>query len=72
MCTINEDHVMMLPEIWSATDRIFLSFWTSFCPFTLPPNNPENQNFEKMDKILGDIIFLHKCIINNNDMMYGS
>ena len=78
MCTINEDHIMMLPEIWSATDRIFLTFWTSFCHFTSqpplppPPKNPENQNFEKMEKIPGDIIFLHKCIINNNDMMYGS
>ena len=23
----------MVPEIWSAKDRIFLSFWTIFCPF---------------------------------------
>ena len=24
----------MVPEIWSVTDRIFLSFWIAFCPFT--------------------------------------
>ena len=36
-----------------------------FCPFTPPPNNPENQNFEKMRKIPGDII-LHICTINEN------
>ena len=24
----------MLPEIWSATDRFFLSNWAIFCPFT--------------------------------------
>ena len=24
----------MVPETWSATDRIFLSFWAIFCPFT--------------------------------------
>ena len=24
----------MVPEIWSATDRIFLLSWTFFCPFT--------------------------------------
>ena len=24
----------MVPEIWSMTDRIFLSFWTICCPFT--------------------------------------
>ena len=25
----------MVPEIWSTTNRIFFSFWTIFCPFTL-------------------------------------
>ena len=24
----------MVPEIWSVTDKIFLSFWTIFCPLT--------------------------------------
>ena len=24
----------MAPDIWSTTERIFLSFWTTFCPFT--------------------------------------
>ena len=54
MCTIN-DNSYDVPEIWSATDRIFLSFWVIFCPFT-PPNNPENQNFEKMKQKSGDVI----------------
>ena len=31
----------------------FFSFWTIFCPFTFPPKNPENQNFEKMNKTPG-------------------
>ena len=30
----------------------------------------ENQNFEKMKKIPGDIIILHMCTINENHMMY--
>ena len=47
----------------------FLPFWTIFC--TYPPNNPKNQNFEKMKKLPGDIIF-HMCTINDNHMMYGS
>ena len=49
-----------------------LSFWTVFCPFT--PNNPENQNSEKMrkKKTPGDIIILHMCTINDNCIMYGS
>ena len=36
----------------------FLLFCPILCPFTPPPllplNNPEDQNFEKMKKILGD------------------
>ena len=37
-----------------------------------PLNNPENQNFEKMKKIPGDIIILHICTINQNHMRYGA
>ena len=36
-----------------------------------PPNNPENQKF-KTEKTHGDIIILHICTINDNNMMYGS
>ena len=36
-----------------------------------PPNNLENQNFEKMKKEAGYIV-LHMCTINENHMMYGS
>ena len=36
-----------------------------------PPNNPKNQNFEKMKKQPGDIITLLMCTINDNHMMYG-
>ena len=42
-----------------------------FLPFH-SPNNPENQNFEKMKKMLGGIIILHMCTINDNRMIYGS
>ena len=42
-----------------------------FLPF-YPPNNPENQNFEKMKTRPGDFIILHMCTINNNHIMYGS
>ena len=30
----------------------------------LPPNDPENQNFEKMKKMPADIIILHMSTIN--------
>ena len=44
-----------------------LSFWSM-----LSPNNMENQNFEKMKKMPGDIINLLGCTINENYMMYSS
>ena len=45
----------------------FLSFCTVFLPF-YSPNNPKNQNFEKNEQKLGDIIILHMCNINDNHM----
>ena len=59
----------MVPEKASATE--FFVILDHFLPF-YPPNNPKNQNFEKMKKTPGDIIILHKCTINDNHMMYGS
>ena len=38
----------------------------------LPPNSPENKNFTKMRKQPGDIIILHKCTKNYDQMMYSS
>ena len=60
----------MVPDIWNATGRIFCHFGLFFD--LLPPNNPENQTFEKMKEKPGDIINLHMCTINDNHMMYGS
>ena len=55
----------MVPEIWSMTDRLgpFLPFYT--------PNNPKNQNFEKIKKTPW-VIILNMCTINGSHMMYGS
>ena len=60
----------MVPETWSATDFFFVIL-DYFLPF-YPPNNPENQNFEKLKKLLIDIIILHMCTINKNHVMYVS
>ena len=67
----------MVPEVWSETYRIFLSFWAIFCPSTLlppipSPYNPENQNFKKPNEVSGDVIILQKCTINADHIMYGS
>ena len=46
MCTINDSH--MIHGFWDMEcSRKILSFSIVFRPFT-PPNNPKNQNFEKM------------------------
>ena len=55
MCTKNHNH--MRYTSWDMEwGKFFLSFWAIFCPL-LPhfPNNPENQNFEKMKKASGDL-----------------
>ena len=56
----------MVPEIW----RVFVIL-DHFLPFYIP-NNPENQNFEKMKKAIGDVIILDMRTKNHNHMMYGS
>ena len=33
-----------------------------------PPKTPKNKNFEKMKKNAGDIITLHQCTKNHNQM----
>ena len=58
----------MIPEILSTIDRICCHFRLYFA--FLPPNNPENQNFEKMKKNPGEIIILNMSTINENHMMY--
>ena len=49
----------MVHEILSTTDRTFCHLELFFA--LLSPNNPENQNFEKMKKTPGGIIiFKHE------------
>ena len=61
----------MVPETWSATDRIFLSSWAIFCPFTLltAQKIKISKNWRKKP---GDIIIQHKCTKNHNPMYYCS
>ena len=60
----------MVPEIWSATDRIFCHYGPFFALYPpLPPMDPENQNFEQMKKALEDII-LQIFTINDSHMIY--
>ena len=60
-----------VPEIQSETN-----FFCHFGPFfalylPLHPNNPENQNFEKIRKASGDVIILNWCNKKHDRMMYA-
>ena len=60
----------MVPEIWSSTDRIFLSFWTIFCSFT-SLTTQKIKILKKWKKHL-EILSLYICTINDNHLMHGS
>ena len=66
MCTINDNHIMYGSWDMEHDGHNFLSFWTIY-----PTNNPKMKNFEKREKP-GDIIILDMCMINDNQMVYGS
>ena len=55
MCTINKDHIAFLK--YKARQKIVCHFWLVF-GFS-PPGNLENQTFETLKKISGDITILH-------------
>ena len=59
-----------VPEIRSETE-FFCHFGPFFALLTpSPPNNSENQNFEKMKKAYGDVIILNLGNKKHKHMMY--
>ena len=74
-------HFIQVYHKWKSHDVWFLRYeaWQTeffvildhFLPF-YPPNNPKNQNFEKMKTMPGVIIILHMPNINDHHMMCGS
>ena len=59
----------MILEIWNTTDSISCHFGSAFA---LVPTNPENTNFENINKKFGEIIILHISTNNYDHMMHGS
>ena len=71
-------YFIYLHHKWQSYDVWFLRYgaWRTEFFVTLdhflyfyPPNNPKNQNFEKIKKSSGGIIILHKCTLNDNYIM---
>ena len=60
-----------VPEIWYIR-HVILIFYLGLFFVLLPPNDRKNQNFQKIWKRHGDIIVLHMCTKNNDQMMFGS
>ena len=71
MCTKNHNHMMYGSWDMECDRQNFLSLWTISCPFSTPPMDPENQNFEKLKRALEDIIILQMFSINDSHMIYG-
>ena len=64
-----------VPEIWCMTDVIVIFHFGLFFALLPPPtpsNSPTNQKKKKKKKTPGNIIILHMCTKNNDQMMYGS
>ena len=49
----------------------YFSFWAIFCPF-MPLTAQKIKILKKWKKTPGDIIILHMCTKNYDQMMYGS
>ena len=61
----------MLPEICSATDKIFFVILGHFLPFH-PNIDPKIKIWKTCKKKTGDIIFLQMWTINSDHIKYGS
>ena len=70
MCTKNHNYLRYGP--WILRYGVRQTIFCNFGPFLtiLPPNNPQNQNFEKMKKVSGDVIILYMCTKNHDHMAY--
>ena len=68
---INNSHIMYGFSDMESSGHNFFVLLDCFL-LSYPTSNPKNENFEKMKKLHGDIVILHRCNINGNHMMYGS
>ena len=70
--TCTKKHNDMRYSFWDTKcDKIFCHFGHFLPCYPLPPNNPENQNFEKMKKTSGDVIILNLHNKKHDYMIYA-
>ena len=66
MCVKNHNYMRYCSwdTEWETELIVILDFFA-----LLPPNNPENQNFENTEKASEDVIILLRCTKNHNHML---
>ena len=69
MCTKNYDQMMYRSWDMVHDGSNYFSFWDIFCPFILL--TAWKIKIKKKKKTPGDIIILHVCTKNHDQMMYG-
>ena len=69
MCTINQDHMMYGSWDIKCKGQSFFVILGHFLPFD-PPNNPKNQNFEKIKKTPKYVVILHLHTTNDNHIWF--
>ena len=70
----NEKKLLEISSLYTCVPKTtiichFGPFFVLYSPSVLPPNNSENQNFEKMKKTSRDVIILNLCNKKHNQMM---
>ena len=73
--TINKNHMMYDSWDMEHNRQNFFSFWTFFALLHPPPPTPlqpRESKFWKNEKSIWIYNLLHKCTINNNNMIYRS
>ena len=70
-CTRNHDHMLYCSLDMARNGCNYFSFSAIFCPF--PPLTARKiKNKKKNEKVPGNIIILHMCTKNYDQMMYNS
>ena len=71
-CSKNHDHMLYCSRDMARDRCNYFSFWAIFCPFT--PLTAQKIKIFKIwkKKNLGDIIILHMCTKNCDQMIYSS
>ena len=70
-CTTNDNYMMSGSWEMECDRQNSLSFWAIFCSFTLLKTR-KSKFWKKMKRIPRDTIFLQKCTINHDHMLYCS